>query len=86
MPNSVLESLVCGTPVIATEESGGIKEISGKGESNGITVTTNNKEFIKAMSKVKIKDKNTKLDSLLSEKYKKENVISNVERWINELD
>jgi glycosyltransferase involved in cell wall biosynthesis len=78
MPNSVLESLACGTPVIATDESGGIKEIT----NNGVTTVTGSQQFIKAMKKVDVKDKELKYDSLLPEKYIKENVASIVEGWL----
>jgi glycosyltransferase involved in cell wall biosynthesis len=84
MPNSVLESLVCGTEVIATKESGGIKEVVEKGK--GVIVVENDKEFIKAMSKVEIKNKNTAFESLLPEKYRKEKIIFNIKEWINEIN
>jgi len=80
MPNSVLEALACGTPVISTSESGGIREIT----DNGITTVTDSKQFIEAMKKVDIKSKLYKYNSLLPEKYTKENTISIVEEWLNE--
>jgi glycosyltransferase involved in cell wall biosynthesis len=85
MPNSVLEALACGTPVIATEESGGIKEIVEKSKNNSIIVAISPQQFIYYMKKVKIKNKPFRSNSLLPGKYRKENVISIVERWINEL-
>ena len=85
MPNSVLEVLACGTSVIATEESGGIKEIVEKSKNNSIIVAINPQQFIHYMKKVKIKNRAFRSNSLLPEKYRKENVISIVERWINEL-
>jgi len=85
MPNSVLEALACGTSVIATEESGGIKEIVEKSKNNSIIVAINPQQFIHYMKKVKIKNRAFRSNSLLPEKYRKENVISIVERWINEL-
>ena len=78
MPNSALEALACGTPVIATDESGGIREIY----NNSITIAKNSQEFIGAMKKVDIKNKNLKYDSLLPEKYIKENVIHIIEKWL----
>jgi len=77
MPDSVLEALACGTPVIATASSGGIMEISAE----GLTVATNEKQFIYAMNKAKVK-----LDfanpSMLPEKYKQKNVITLFESWL----
>jgi len=85
MPNSALEALTCGTPVIATEESGGVKEIYGQYENNNITIVSNSQQFIQAMKKVKIKDKDFELKSLLPESYRQENVISIFEGWLNEI-
>jgi glycosyltransferase involved in cell wall biosynthesis len=85
MPNSALESLACGTPVIATKESGGIKEvITESGLDNSIIVSTNAQEFIEAMSKVKIKDKNYTSESLLPGRYRKERVINVIKGWLDE--
>lgn len=80
MPNSALEALACGTPVIATDESGGIKEIS----NNSVTTVMGSQQFIEAMKEVNIKSKKLKYDSLLPKKYTKENVVSIVENWLNE--
>ena len=85
MPNSVLEALACGTPVIATEESGGIKEIINDDENNGIISVIESQQFVEYMGKVKIKDKSFVLKSLLPERYRKENVMHIVEGWLNEL-
>ncbi len=81
MPNVVLEALACGTPVIATEESGGIKEIAKECKENSILITGNKKQFIDAMNKTEIK-KNTP-NSLLPEIYNKKNSISIIENWLN---
>lgn len=40
LPNVVLEALACGTPVIATPQSGGIGEIAGQAPVGAVTVTT----------------------------------------------
>ena len=85
MPNSVLEALACGTPVIATEESGGIKEIINDDENNGIISVIESQQFVEYMGKVKIKDKSFVLKSLLPERYRKENVMHIVEGWLNEI-
>jgi glycosyltransferase involved in cell wall biosynthesis len=83
MPNSVLESLACETPVIATKDSGGVAEIIDEGESkNGISIV-NEEEFLKAMNKASIKFEIDKSRTLLPDKYKKENVILIVEKWIH---
>ena len=85
MPNSALEALVCGTPVIATEESGGIKEIVEYSKGGNITIANNAKEFIYTMNKSKIKNQNIiKSNSLLPDRYNNDNVVSVVEGWLIE--
>jgi glycosyltransferase involved in cell wall biosynthesis len=81
MSNSVLESLTCGTPVIATEESGGIKEIIEEDKSDSIIIATGEQQFINAMNKAMIKDKSSEFISLLPNRYRKTNVLSIVEGW-----
>jgi len=85
MSNSVLESLACGTPVIATEVAGGIKEIAEECKENSIIIASDAQQFIDAMNKVKIKDKKFMLNSLLPERYKKENVVFIIENWLNNI-
>lgn len=52
LPNAVLESLACGTQVIATAESGGIAEITAENMNGSITITNTMDEFIAEMNKV----------------------------------
>ncbi len=52
LPNVALEALACGTPVIATAESGGIAEIAAAAPG-AVTVVENMDEFIAIMEKVK---------------------------------
>ena len=82
MPNVALESLACGTPVIATKESGGIKEIV---ENDDIIIVNSEKQFVDAMNKVDMKDKSFIFNSLLPNRFRKENVVSIVEGWLNEI-
>ncbi len=82
MPNSALEALACGTLVIATEESGGIAEITTRNQGE-ITITTGSRQFIQAMNKIKIKEKSAKFDSLLPEAYTQENVVSIFKEWLD---
>ena len=75
MPNAVLESLVCGTRVIATAESGGIQELSKSSKEGAIIVTSSEIEFCKEMEKIK-PGKVIKLkDSLLPEMYYLDNAL-----------
>ena len=83
MPNAVLESLACGTPVIATQESGGVEEIAEQSQSNSVIVVNGAQQFIEAMNKIKIKDKNNKFSSIVPGRYKHKDVLSIVESWLN---
>ncbi len=74
MSNAVLESLSCGTPVIATAESGGILELSKSTKKGAVVVTSSESEFCKEMEKVK-SGNNHLNDSLLPERYCLENVL-----------
>lgn len=51
LPNAALESLACGTPVIATHESGGIEEIMNCANEGDVTVVPDMVSFLKAMEK-----------------------------------
>lgn len=49
MPNVALEALACGTPVIATPESGGITEIAALAPDGAVTVSPI-EQFVKSLS------------------------------------
>ncbi len=74
LPNVVLESLACGTPVIATKESGGIDEISRHASSGAVTVVAGMSNFINAMQKVRPKSSKVFGPSLLPDNFSRENV------------
>jgi len=75
LPNVVLESLACGTPVIATLESGGINEIVRDCPEESIFLVKNMMDFIKEMEAVKPTPKNSLQPSLLAECYNQETVF-----------
>lgn len=50
MPNVALESLACGTPVIAMREAGGINEIAQQAEQDAVRIANSMPEFIAMMS------------------------------------
>ena len=53
MPNAALEALACGTPVIATPESGGLLEVAEETPPGTVTLAEAGKPFVEAMSGVK---------------------------------
>tara|TARA_B100001123_G_scaffold440857_1_gene580837 strand:- start:278 stop:1357 length:1080 start_codon:yes stop_codon:yes gene_type:complete len=49
MPNVALEALACGTPVIATPESGGIEELKDKAVKGAVSIASFEQDFLHAM-------------------------------------
>lgn len=52
LPNAALEALACGTPVIATPQSGGIAEISFLAPSGAVTIAEAEEPFIAALKEL----------------------------------
>ena len=50
MPNAALEALACGTPVIATPESGALAEVAVSAPKGAVTIAPWGKEFAAAMA------------------------------------
>jgi glycosyltransferase involved in cell wall biosynthesis len=73
LPNVALEALACGTPVIATAESGGITEIA-RAAAGYVTVVKDMDEFIAAMKKTKPAPVTDFRPSLLPSLYERETV------------
>jgi glycosyltransferase involved in cell wall biosynthesis len=74
LPNVALESLACGTPVIATRESGGIAEIAALAPQGSVTVVDTIEAFIHAMEKIKPNPAEVFRASLLPKEFHKETV------------
>ena len=51
LPNAALEALACGTPVIATPESGALAEVAEKTSTGSITLASWGQPFVLAMAK-----------------------------------
>lgn len=75
MSNAVLEALSCGTPVIATPESGGIQELQEKSCNTAIIIKDFGGPFIDAIKQVKIKKSQCASSSLLPVEYKSDYVM-----------
>jgi len=78
LPNAVLESLACGTPVLATKVSGGIQEIAEQCEAELVKVVEGEEAFVEVMRYAIVKESAGLLGSLLPECYLRENVVSNL--------
>ncbi len=85
LPNVALESLACGTPVIATKESGGIAEIAAEAGSSSVNIVDDMDEFIKAMEKIEPNMKEHFSPSLLPSSYRKDAVVRYFEEIISSI-
>lgn len=74
LPNAALEALACGTPVIATQESGGIKEIAEDCGPQHVRVVSTMQAFIAEMMRIKPASKTSAATSLLAPCYKLDSV------------
>ncbi len=75
LPNVILESLACGTPAIATAQSGGIAEIQERVGGENINVVNNMDEFIKEMAKINPSPTPTFRALLLPDYFSKDAVV-----------
>ena len=75
LPNVALEALACGTPVIATPESGGIAEVAAAAPAGAVTVTPWGDAFRDALAKVVPSPLGEARPSLLPAAYERDHVI-----------
>jgi glycosyltransferase involved in cell wall biosynthesis len=79
MPNAALEALACGTPVIATPESGAIAEIAAAAPKGAVTVAPWGAPFAATMAKIIAAENNDLRPSLLPPGHGREVVIRRFE-------
>lgn len=84
LPNAALEALAVGTPVVATAESGGIRDIADRA-AGAVTVASTEAEFVNAMNEVKKKATETLRPSLLPEMYERAACIERFESIMAEI-
>jgi len=82
LPNVALEALACGTPVIATPESGGIEEIAGLAKPGAVTLAPMGADFLAAMA-VPRNQAATLRASLLPEEFRLDAVVAAFERLLD---
>ncbi len=75
LPNVALESLACGTPVIATPEAGGIGEIASLAAPGAVTLASAGEGFVSAMTDVAPRSDAALRASLLPDIYKMERAV-----------
>ena len=70
LPNVALESLACGTPVIAAPEAGGIDEIAALAPRGAVTLAPSGAQFVAAMLAVTPRTEKILHTSLLPDTYR----------------
>jgi glycosyltransferase involved in cell wall biosynthesis len=86
MSNAALEALSCGTIVISTSSSGGIKEVQKEAVRNSIIIVDSGDEFIQTVNNLALKKESSINPSLLPKKYKLEISVLTLEKFINCID
>lgn len=80
LPNVALESLACGTPVLAMAEAGGISEIALQAKEGAVTVANTMQEFMEHLSRTPKQHKQKIGQNLLPECYFKTIIIREFEQ------
>lgn len=75
MPNIVLETLACGTPVVATSEAGGVIDLADETTGDALTLVSSQPELVAAMTEVAISGHSGVRASLLPKRYEEQNVV-----------
>lgn len=79
LPNVALEALACGTPVIATPQSGGIAEVASQAPDGAVVVASWGRDFTDAMAAVTPCQVENVRPSLLPARYELASVVNQFE-------
>lgn len=82
LPNVALESLACGTPVLAMAEAGGIQEIADHAEEGAVTITASMNDFVARMKDTRQK---TGRRDILPAPYRKNNVEARFSKILSDI-
>jgi glycosyltransferase involved in cell wall biosynthesis len=85
MPNAALEALACGTPVIATPESGAIAEIAKAAPAAAVTVAPWGSGFANAMAEIRVDKEKRPRPSLLPPGHEPATVARRFENILRQL-
>ena len=76
LPNVALEALACGTPVIATPQSGGIAEVAAAAPEGAVTIAAWGPPFAAALGRVGPTSIEDRRASLLPDRYERDAVVA----------
>jgi glycosyltransferase involved in cell wall biosynthesis len=82
LPNVALEALACGTPVIATPESGGIREIAVLARPGAVTIAAMGPDFLNAMAAAPRNDPVRLRESLLPDEFRTAAIVGEYQRQL----
>ena len=82
MPNVALEGLACGTPVVATPESGGISEVAAEAPRDAVMIAPIGDEYILRLKDVKASQVSDLRPSLLPASFELTQVVSGFENLL----
>lgn len=85
MPNAALESLACGTPVVATPDAGGIDDIARRASSAAVKIAHPGNEFVGAVCSFSPVPTASLRPSLLPKQFLKAQVVSDYERLFTQV-
>ncbi len=85
LPNVALESLACGTPVIATPEAGGIAELAQAAPPGAVTLAPWGDSFRSALESRSEKPGRSLAPSLLPARYELDAVMADFNRYLADL-
>lgn len=85
LPNAVLESLECGTPVIAMKEAGGIGEIEEMCDPGSVLVCPSIEGFVRAMEGGHKKQSDYERASLLPDIFKTDHALAQLESVLHRI-
>lgn len=80
LPNVALEALACGLPVIATESSGGIKQIEQDADAGIVKIADTMDEFFIHLAAFQKRESDSESRSFLPDPYKREHAIASFEQ------
>lgn len=85
MPNVALESLACGTPIIAIEHPGGLFDIASKAGYESVTLAKDENEFSNLLQHLQTSIKKSKKENLLPIDFYQDTIINQFKKLVEDI-